>query len=79
MPDREDMRLTTRPVHFLPSLSRRDFLKQTGMGFGSLALAYLLAQEAYALLNTEHRTPQMATLADLCHILYNVNEFVYVD
>lgn len=35
-------------AHFHQALSRRDFLARAGAGFGSLALSYLLAQEAGA-------------------------------
>ncbi len=34
--------------HFRPSLSRREFLTRAGTGFGSLALSFMLAQEAMA-------------------------------
>jgi hypothetical protein len=34
--------------HFRPALSRREFLARAGTGFGSLALSFLLAQEAMA-------------------------------
>ncbi len=34
--------------HFRPAVSRRDFLMRAGGGFGSLALSFLLAQEAEA-------------------------------
>lgn len=34
--------------HFRPALSRREFLTRAGAGFGSLALTFLLAQEAEA-------------------------------
>ena len=35
-------------LHFRPALSRREFLTRAGAGFGSLALTFLLAQEAEA-------------------------------
>ena len=34
--------------HFRPALSRREFLARAGTGFGSLALSFMLAQEAMA-------------------------------
>jgi len=34
--------------HFRPALSRREFLTRAGTGFGSLALSFMLAQEAMA-------------------------------
>ena len=34
--------------HFRPALSRREFLARAGTGFGSLALSFMLAQEALA-------------------------------
>ncbi len=34
--------------HFRPALSRREFLTRAGTGFGSLALSFMLAQEAIA-------------------------------
>jgi hypothetical protein len=34
--------------HFRPALSRREFLTRAGTGFGSLALSFMLAQEALA-------------------------------
>jgi hypothetical protein len=34
--------------HFRPALSRREFLVRAGTGFGSLALSFMLAQEAMA-------------------------------
>src|SRR6476469_3065923 len=34
--------------HFRPALSRREFLTRAGMGFGSLALTFMLAEEARA-------------------------------
>ncbi len=34
--------------HFRPALSRREFLTRAGTGFGSLALSFLLAQDAMA-------------------------------
>ena len=34
--------------HFRPAVSRRDFLKHAGAGFGSLALTFMLAHEAQA-------------------------------
>jgi hypothetical protein len=42
------MRRPTQPCHFRHALSRRDFLTHAGVGFGSLALQFLLAQEALA-------------------------------
>ena len=43
-------------AHFRPSLSRREFLSRAGVGFGSLALTYLLAEEARAGQNPKSRT-----------------------
>jgi hypothetical protein len=37
-----------REAHFRPAVSRREFLLRAGAGFGSLALTFLLAQEAEA-------------------------------
>jgi Protein of unknown function (DUF1501) len=37
-----------RSPHFRPALSRREFLTRAGTGFGSLALSFMLAQEAMA-------------------------------
>ena len=37
-----------RSPHFRPALSRREFLTRAGAGFGSLALSFMLAQEAMA-------------------------------
>src|SRR5450432_2342337 len=34
--------------HFRPAVSRREFLTRAGAGFGSLALSFMLAQEAMA-------------------------------
>src|SRR5690349_18271328 len=48
MPEREEIRFVDRPPHFRPALSRREFLRRAGGGFGSLALAFLLAEEARA-------------------------------
>ena len=39
--------MRTNP-HFRSAFSRRDFLSRAGVGFGSLALTGLLAQEAMA-------------------------------
>ncbi len=36
------------PGHFRQALSRREFLSRAGVGFGSLALSFMLAQEAQA-------------------------------
>jgi hypothetical protein len=38
----------TNGPHFRPAVSRREFLTRAGAGFGSLALTFLLAQEAQA-------------------------------
>jgi hypothetical protein len=48
MPDYEERQQMNRPAHFRPALSRREFLMRAGGGFGSLALTFLLAQEAEA-------------------------------
>src|SRR5437868_599827 len=37
--------MTARP-HVLPAQSRREFLQKAGFGFGAMAFAYLLGQEA---------------------------------
>lgn len=42
--------------HFRPAVSRREFLSRAGVGFGSLALQFLLAQEAMA--NTREENPR---------------------
>lgn len=47
MPDRQE-NARRRAPHFRPSLSRREFLTRAGAGFGSLALSFMLAQEAMA-------------------------------
>ena len=47
MPNRQDNVPVCVP-HFRPSLSRREFLTRAGAGFGSLALSFMLAQEAMA-------------------------------
>src|SRR5579872_5472935 len=54
MPEREDIRFMDRPAHFRPALSRREFLRRTGAGFGSLALAFMLAEDARAASLTSH-------------------------
>ncbi len=36
------------PLHMRPAFSRREFLTRAGVGFGSLALTFMLAQEAEA-------------------------------
>ena len=38
----------TRDLHFRPCLTRRDMLRRSSIGFGMLALAGLMADEAYA-------------------------------
>ena len=49
MPDRRDYHPESdRSPHFRPALSRREFLTRAGTGFGSLALSFMLAQEAMA-------------------------------
>ncbi len=47
MPDRRDNDFARMP-HFRPAVSRREFLTRAGAGFGSLALSFMLAQEAMA-------------------------------
>ena len=46
--------------HVLPATSRRDFLTQTGSGFGSLALAYLLKQDGFFAQASEINNPLTA-------------------
>jgi hypothetical protein len=48
MSDREFEGCNCRQRHFRPAWSRREFLQKAGTGFGSLALTFLLAQEAQA-------------------------------
>src|SRR5579862_3908383 len=48
--------------HFQRALSRREFLLRAGAGFGSLALSFLLAQEAEADLKAG-RTARLNPLA----------------
>ena len=40
--------LQNRTPHFRPALSRREFLQRAGTGFGSLALSFMLAEQAKA-------------------------------
>ena len=48
----------SRKPHFTNALSRRDFLARAGGGFGSLALTFMLAEEAKAkALRTENHNP----------------------
>lgn len=47
MHDRQELPIARAP-HFRPALSRREFLTRAGTGFGSLALSFMLAQEAMA-------------------------------
>ncbi len=47
MPDRRETNPARMP-HFRPAVSRREFLTRAGGGFGSLALSFMLAQEALA-------------------------------
>ena len=47
MPDRRNNDFVRMP-HFRPAVSRREFLNRAGAGFGSLALSFMLAQEAIA-------------------------------
>ena len=39
---------SNKAPHFRPALSRREFLSRAGTGFGSLALSFMLAEEARA-------------------------------
>lgn len=44
--------------HFRPAISRREFLSRAGAGFGSLALTFMLAQQAEADLKTKAGPPK---------------------
>jgi hypothetical protein len=44
----QNEKIVRGPGHFRSALSRREFLTRAGMGFGSLALTFMLAEEARA-------------------------------
>jgi len=50
-------------MHFRAAVSRREFLSRAGMGFGSLALSFLLAQEAEAQASRLAKTGRLNPLA----------------
>jgi hypothetical protein len=49
--------------HFRPAVSRREFLTRAGAGFGSLALTFMLAQEAQAEVKRAAATGRLNPLA----------------
>ena len=63
MPEEKNQSL--QPTHFRAAVSRREFLERAGVGFGSLALSFMLAEQAMADGKAKSTAPHVAPKSPL--------------